>query len=88
MEMGASNHPGPINLGNPRVSTLLELAKLVTEIVGGSGELKFLPLPTDDPKQRNPDITRAKSVLGWEPKVPLETGIELTAAWMAKTLKA
>jgi dTDP-glucose 4,6-dehydratase len=86
MAMGLSNQPGPINLGNPRENTLLELATMVSRIVGGSGEINFLELPEDDPKQRNPDITRARSLLGWEPLVPLETGIEKTAAWMAKAL--
>jgi dTDP-glucose 4,6-dehydratase len=86
MSMGKSAQPGPINLGNPRENTLLELATMVTRIVGGSGEINFLALPEDDPKHRNPDITRAKSLLGWEPSVVLETGIEKTAAWMAKSL--
>lgn len=84
--MGQSTHPGPINLGNPRESTLTDLAKTVTEIVGGAGEVEFRPLPEDDPKQRNPDITKARALLKWEPKVSLETGIKLTATWMANTL--
>jgi dTDP-glucose 4,6-dehydratase len=88
MAMGRSDQPGPINFGNPRENTLLELATIVTEIVGGSGEIIFLPLPQDDPKQRNPDITRARSLLGWEPSIPLESGIERTAAWMVKALSA
>ena len=86
MSMGQSSHPGPINLGNPRENTLLELAKMVTQLVGGSGEIEFLELPEDDPKKRNPDISRARSVLRWEPSVPLEEGIEKTAAWMRKRL--
>jgi dTDP-glucose 4,6-dehydratase len=88
MAMGQSNHPGPINLGNPRENTLLELAKMVTDIVGGSGEIKFLDLPQDDPKKRNPDISKARSILGWEPTVSLEVGIQKTATWMAKNLSA
>jgi dTDP-glucose 4,6-dehydratase len=86
--MGNSTQAGPINLGNPQENTLLELAEMVTRIVGGSGEMKFLPLPEDDPKQRNPSITRAKTLLGWEPSVALETGIEKTASWMAKALSS
>jgi nucleoside-diphosphate-sugar epimerase len=82
MAMGQSNHPGPINLGNPREHTLLELARVVTEIVGGSGDIRLLTLPQDDPKQRNPDISKATEVLKWHPLVALEEGIELTAAWM------
>ena len=88
MAMGQSDHPGPINLGNPRENTLLELAEMVTDIVGGSGEIKFLDLPQDDPKKRNPDISKARSNLGWEPTVPLEEGIQKTATWMAKNLSA
>ena len=88
MAMGNSTQVGPINLGNPQENTLLELAEMVTRIVGGSGEMNFLPLPEDDPKQRNPDITRAKTLLGWVPSVALETGIEKTASWMAKALSS
>ena len=84
--MGQSTHPGPINLGNPRENTLIELAQLVKEIVGGTGEIEFLALPEDDPKQRNPDITRARSILGWEPSVSLEEGLSKTALWMASRL--
>jgi dTDP-glucose 4,6-dehydratase len=84
--MGQSTHPGPINLGNPRESTLIELAQLVKEIVGGTGEIEFLALPEDDPKQRNPDITRARSIFGWEPSVALEEGLSKTALWMASRL--
>jgi dTDP-glucose 4,6-dehydratase len=86
MAMGQSSDPGPINLGNPRENTLLELATMVTDIVGGSGEIKFLDLPQDDPKKRNPDISKARSILGWEPTVSLEEGIQKTATWMDKNL--
>lgn len=88
MAMGQSSHSGPINLGNPRENKLLELAKMVTDIVGGSGEIKFLDLPQDDPKKRNPDISKARSILGWEPIVSLEEGIQKTATWMAKNISA
>lgn len=83
MAMGASSNNGPINLGNPNENTLLELAQMVTKVVGGTGEIVYKELPEDDPKRRNPDITRARSVLGWEPKVNLEDGIKKTADWMA-----
>lgn len=86
--MALSSDPGPINLGNPRENTLLELATIVTDIVGGSGEVKFLDLPQDDPKKRNPDISKARSILGWEPTVSLEEGIQKTATWMSKYLSA
>ena len=80
--MGLSNHPGPINIGNPREISLLELAEIVTKVVGGSGEMEFKPLPEDDPKTRNPNIQRAKDILGWSPIVEIEDGILRTAEWM------
>jgi dTDP-glucose 4,6-dehydratase len=86
MAMGVSSAPGPINLGNPRENTLIELAQMVTAIVGGSGEISFLDLPEDDPKKRNPDISRARNILGWEPSVSLEEGIKRTASWMSRSL--
>ena len=84
--MGDSSNKGPINLGNPNENTLLELAQMVTKVVGGSGDIVYQELPQDDPKRRNPDITRARSVLGWEPEVSLEDGIKKTADWMAQAL--
>jgi dTDP-glucose 4,6-dehydratase len=84
--MGKSSQTGPINLGNPKEHTLLELANLVHAIVGGSKAIKFLELPEDDPKRRNPDISRARKLLNWEPTVGIEKGLELTAAWMRSSL--
>lgn len=72
---------GPMNLGNPGEFTMLQLAELVLKKVGGKSKITHLPLPSDDPKQRRPDITLAKETLGWEPKVPLESGIEKTIAY-------
>jgi UDP-glucuronate decarboxylase len=72
---------GPVNLGNPGEFTMLQLAELVMKKVGGPGKIVHRPLPADDPKQRQPDITLAKKHLGWEPKVPLEAGIERTIAY-------
>lgn len=69
---------GPVNIGNPGEFTMLELAELVLKKVGGKSKVTNLPLPADDPKQRRPDITQAKEVLGWEPKVPLEEGLDRT----------
>ena len=84
--MGASSHPGPINLGNPKENTLLELAQMVTELVGGTGEIEFSELPEDDPRTRNPDITRAREILNWEPGVTIEQGLVKTADWMRKVI--
>jgi len=71
----------PINLGNPKEFTILELARLVRRIAGTNPKIVFRPLPSDDPKQRRPDIRQAKSLLGWEPKIRLEQGLEMTIAW-------
>lgn len=72
---------GPVNVGNPGEFTILELAEKVIRLTGSRSKLIFLPLPEDDPMQRQPDITLAKQVLGWEPKVQLEEGLERTIAY-------
>ena len=69
---------GPVNLGNPDEYTILQLAKTIQEMVNPDAELGFKPLPEDDPKQRQPDITRAKNWLGWEPTIPLKEGLKMT----------
>ncbi|MDQ3385896.1 MAG: SDR family oxidoreductase [Actinomycetota bacterium] len=81
-----SDHVGPVNIGNPNEFTVRELADLVLEVTGSSSELVFEPLPTDDPARRQPDITLARSVLGWEPQVQLREGLERTAAHFARVL--
>ena len=86
MAMGVSSHAGPINLGNPRENNLLQLADMITSQLGSQSRIEFLPLPEDDPKQRNPDISRAREFLAWEPKVTLEDGISKTASWIAANL--
>lgn len=72
---------GPINLGNPGEFTMIELAEKVLRLTGSKSKLVHLPLPQDDPKQRRPDITKAKQYLGWEPTVPLEQGLEQTISY-------
>jgi len=69
---------GPINLGNPGEYTILQLAQAVQKMVNPDAEIIFKPLPQDDPRRRRPDITKAKSLLGWEPTVPLQEGLKLT----------
>ena len=76
----------PINLGNPGEFTMEELAKLVLKVTHSESQLKYLPLPEDDPKQRKPDITKAKSFLGWEPKVALEEGLAETIKYFKKVI--
>lgn len=77
---------GPVNIGNPGEFTMLELAEKVLRLVGGKSKLAFHPLPADDPRQRQPDITLAKSKLDWEPKVGLEDGLKETIAYFRKLL--
>ena len=72
---------GPINMGNPVEFTIRELAEMVLTKVGGRSKLVFEPLPQDDPKQRQPDISVARKVLGWEPKIELDEGLERTVAY-------
>lgn len=73
-----SEHIGPMNLGNPGEYTILELAQKIQTMINPDVELIYQPLPQDDPRQRQPDITRAKTWLGWEPTIPLDRGLELT----------
>lgn len=77
---------GPINLGNPAEFTVLQLAHLVLQLTGSKGEIQFRPLPEDDPKRRKPDITLAKQILGWEPRVDLRDGLIKTLEYFRKTL--
>jgi UDP-glucuronate decarboxylase len=69
---------GPVNLGNPREYTILELAQIIQGMINPDTELIYKPLPEDDPKQRQPDITRAQTYLNWEPTIPLKEGLEMT----------
>jgi dTDP-glucose 4,6-dehydratase len=76
-----SDHPGPMNLGNPHELSILELATWIRDLAGSSSEVVFVPRPEDDPGVRQPDISLAREVLGWEPKVPVEDGLRRTIAW-------
>jgi UDP-glucuronate decarboxylase len=83
------NHPsltGPVNIGNPGEFTMLELAEMVLKKTGGRSKVIHLPLPGDDPKQRQPDITLAKNELGWSPAIPLDDGLDATIAYFRKLL--
>ena len=87
--MASADHvTGPVNLGNPGEFTMIELAKLVIELTGAKSQLVFQPLPQDDPKQRQPDISVAKSTLGWDVTVPLRQGLERTIDYFAKVVAA
>jgi len=76
-----SGEPHPVNLGNPREMTVLDFARQIRRMTGSHSEIVFLPLPEDDPKLRCPDISRARAVLGWEPRVSLEEGLGLTVEY-------
>ena len=78
-----SDYVGPVNIGNPHEFTVLELAEKVLAVTGSSSELHFEPKPVDDPAQRKPDITLARTLLGWEPQVTLEEGLARTAEWFS-----
>jgi len=78
MALMNGDYVGPVNLGNPGEYTILELAKTIQEMVNPNAELVYQPLPQDDPKQRQPDITKAQKYLGWQPTIALEEGLKLT----------
>jgi dTDP-glucose 4,6-dehydratase len=73
-----SEHPGPVNIGNPHEVSMLELAETIRDLIGASSKITFIPLPQDDPLVRQPDITLARQLLGWEPTVALDEGLKRT----------
>ncbi|MDD5566018.1 MAG: SDR family oxidoreductase [Candidatus Omnitrophica bacterium] len=80
------DYPGPLNLGTEFEFTILELAKKVIELTGSSSKITFLPLPEDDPRQRRPDLSKAKKMLAWNPRIGLEEGLERTTPYFRKKL--
>lgn len=76
--LAESDYPDPVNIGNPAEFTMLEFAEAVRRAVGGGGKLTFKPLPKGDPRQRRPDISRAKEVLGWQPEIGIDEGLRRT----------
>ena len=83
-----SNENDPINIGNPREMTIEEIAATIIRMTGSKSRMVYEPLPTDDPKQRRPDITRARTLLGWEPKVQLEEGLVKTIEYFRTKVSA
>ena len=81
-----SNVNDPVNIGNPHEMSIEEMARLIIKMTGSASQLVFKPLPTDDPKVRQPDITRARTLLGWEPKVPLHEGLTTTIEYFKKKM--
>lgn len=78
MRLMNGDYVGPVNIGNPGEYTILELAQTIQKMVNPDAELVYKPLPQDDPKQRQPDITKAKQYLGWQPTIPLQEGLKMT----------
>jgi dTDP-glucose 4,6-dehydratase len=86
MRMAKSSEPGPVNIGNPTEFTILECARQVLAVTGSKSKIRYEDLPQDDPKLRCPDITKARTLLGWEPKVNLETGLSLSLDYFRKAV--
>jgi UDP-glucuronate decarboxylase len=86
--MNTTGFTGPVNLGNPTETTILEFAKKIIDLTGSRSRIIYKPLPDDDPKQRQPDITLAKEVLGWEPKVSVDEGLKRTIEYFHSILSA
>ncbi|QRN98698.1 SDR family oxidoreductase [Archangium violaceum] len=84
VRLAVSDVEEPVNIGNPREMTILQFAEAVRAAMGGGSRITFQPLPKDDPKQRQPDITRARQLLGWEPRVALEDGLRETIAYFRR----
>ena len=86
LRLSKSDEHLPVNIGNPSEFTILECAQLVLKITGSKSRIRHEPLPVDDPKQRRPDITKARKILGWEPKIDLETGLRLSLDYFKKAV--
>jgi dTDP-glucose 4,6-dehydratase len=84
--LAMSDHHSPVNIGNPQEMTIKQFAEKIRKITGTESEIAYKPLPADDPKVRQPDITRARKLLGWEPKVDFETGIRETIEYFRERL--
>jgi len=87
LRLAKSDEHEPVNIGNPNEFTVLECARKVIAVTNSSSEIKFEALPQDDPKQRRPDISKAKRLLGWEPKVDLETGLKLSLKYFRNAVR-
>jgi dTDP-glucose 4,6-dehydratase len=88
MRLAKSSEHLPVNLGNPNEFTILECARQVISVTGSKSKIRYEALPQDDPKQRQPDITKARQLLGWEPKIDLEAGLQLSLDYFKKAVAA
>jgi dTDP-glucose 4,6-dehydratase len=87
LALSKSNEHFPVNIGNPAEFTMLECARLVIEVTASKSVVQFEPLPADDPKRRCPDIDKAKQILGWEPKIDLRTGLQLSLSYFMSAVQ-
>ena len=85
--LSKSDEREPVNIGNPNEFTMLECAKVVLKITGSESKIRFEPLPQDDPRQRRPDITKARTLLGWEPKIDLATGLQSSLGYFRAAVR-
>jgi dTDP-glucose 4,6-dehydratase len=88
LRLSKSDEHLPVNIGNPNEFTILECAQMVLKITGSKSKIRYEPLPPDDPKQRRPDITKARQLLGWEPKIDLETGLRKSLEYFKQAVSA
>jgi dTDP-glucose 4,6-dehydratase len=88
VRLSKSGEHEPVNIGNPNEFTILECAQRVLAVTGSKSQLRYEPLPQDDPKQRRPDISKAKRLLGWEPKIELETGLRMSLEYFRQAVAA
>ena len=86
LRLSKSDEHLPVNIGNPNEFTILECAQQVLKVTGSKSEIRYEPLPQDDPKQRCPDITKARHLLGWEPKIDLEAGLRQSLDYFKKAV--
>jgi dTDP-glucose 4,6-dehydratase len=86
LRLAKSDEHLPTNIGNPNEFTIVECAKKVLEVTGSKSKIKYEPLPQDDPKQRRPDISKARRLFGWEPKIQLEEGLRLSLEYFKKAI--
>lgn len=86
LRLAKSSEPGPVNIGNPAEFTILECAQKLIAVTGSKSRIRYEPLPQDDPKQRCPDISKARRLLGWEPKIDLESGLKMSLQYFRDAL--
>jgi dTDP-glucose 4,6-dehydratase len=87
LRLSRSSVHEPMNIGNPTEFTMIECARIVLKVTGSKSEIVHRPLPQDDPKKRRPDITRARELLGWEPKIQLEEGLRRSMAYFRQAIE-